>query len=83
MTQMVETVGTGKEQLASASCWMGAVQNAGERLGIVAGKTRAFATRLLDRADEAKHNNPIQFLAILAGIAIVAGFSIRLWRSNA
>ncbi len=35
MTQMIETVGTGKEQLASASCWMGALQIAGERLGTI------------------------------------------------
>jgi hypothetical protein len=74
------------EQWASASPTTEKLQRAGESIGIAAGKTvarsREFAALVRQRAQQITTENPLQFLAVLAGVAAVAGFATRLWRSS-
>jgi hypothetical protein len=74
------------EQWTSASPTTGKLQHAGESIGIAAGRTvaksREFAALLRQRAQQVTTENPLQFLAVLAGVAAVAGFATRLWRSS-
>ena len=64
----------------------GKLQRAGESLGIAVGntvaKSREFAARVRERAAQVKEEKPIQLLAVLAGVAAVAGFATRIWRSS-
>ena len=62
----------------------GRLQRAGASLGVAAGKTVAkvheAATLVAERAEKVKEEKPLQLLAVLGGLAAVAGFAIRLWR---
>jgi hypothetical protein len=64
----------------------GRLQRAGRSLGVAAGKiaakVHAAATRIAEQAEKVKEEKPLQLLAVLAGFAAVAGFTIRFWRVN-
>lgn len=74
------------EQGTKDSRTRGKLQRAGESVGIAAGKTvaksREFADLARQRAQQVTSENPLRFLAVLAGVALVAGFATRLWRSS-
>ena len=57
-------------------------ENAGERLGMAVEKTRRLATRINCRAHQIKEQQPLQFLAVLAGAAFAAGVATRVWRAR-
>jgi hypothetical protein len=82
MADIMERLRTDTQQLATPVRSIGWWQNAGERLGAACGKTQAFASRMLDGAGRIKRDKPIQFLTVLAGAALAAGFAVRLWRSS-
>jgi hypothetical protein len=71
-----------KDSLGSAR----KLQDVGESLGLAAGKTvarlRENAALARQHAQQVTSENPLQFLALLAGVAAVAGFATRLWRSS-
>jgi hypothetical protein len=83
MAHMTGTLRTGSEQLATALGTMEKLQNAGECLGVAADETQAFANHVLDRAAEIKREKPLPFLAVIAGLALVAGIATRVWRASA
>ncbi|GEM_PF-4041162 len=62
------------------------LRGVGETLGLAAGKTvarlRENAALARQRAQQVTSENPLRFLAVLAGVAAVAGFATRLWRSS-
>ena len=64
----------------------GKLQRAGESIGVAAGKTVAKSRELAElarqRSQQVTSENPLQFLALLVGVAAVAGFATRLWRSS-
>ena len=74
------------EQWTSASPTPEKLQRAGESIGIAAGKTvaksREFAALVRQRAQQVAMENPLQFLAVLGGVAAIAGFATRIWRSS-
>jgi hypothetical protein len=43
---------------------------------------RDLATRVRDRAEKVKNEQPLQVLAVVAGIAVAAGVVSRVWRSR-
>jgi hypothetical protein len=79
---MVERVT--REDAATALQRTGRLQRVGTSLGVAAGKTVAkvheAATVVAERAEKVKEEKPLQLLAVLAGLAAVAGFAIRLWK---
>jgi hypothetical protein len=85
MAHMIERLSDEEEQ-PSGPCRTGKLQRAGESLGMVTGKTvaksREFATRVRERAERVREEKPLQFLAVLASVAVVAGFATRLWRAS-
>jgi hypothetical protein len=86
MAHMIERLDTGEEQLTRPRQGLGKLQRAGESLGAAVGKTvakfREFATLARANAEIVKEQRPLQFLAIFAGVAAVAGFGTRVWRSR-
>ena len=74
------------EQSTYAFSKIGKLQRAGESFGIVAGKavakSREFAELVRERAERVKEEKPLRLLAVLAGVAAVAGFATRVWRSS-
>lgn len=74
------------EQSTSASPRTAKLQGAGESLGIAVGKmvakSREFTARVREGAEQVKEEKPLQLLAVLAGVAAVAGFATRIWRSR-
>jgi len=70
-----------KDSLSTAK-----LQGIGESIGLAAGKTvaksRELAALARQRTQQVISENPLQFLALLAGVAAVAGFATRLWRSS-
>jgi ElaB/YqjD/DUF883 family membrane-anchored ribosome-binding protein len=83
MAQMIATLRIGRERLAAALRAMGQLQNASKRLGVAAGQTQAFARHVFDRAGEVQREKPLHFLAMVAGLALVAGIATRVWRGRA
>jgi hypothetical protein len=75
-----------EEQVPGAQCHSGNLQRAGESLGRATGKTvaksRDFAKLVRERAERVKEEKPLQFLAVLTSVAVVAGLAIRLWRAS-
>ena len=49
----------------------------------MATKTKDLARRTQHIARQAKKEHPVQLLAIVAGVAFVAGIAMRIWRSRA
>jgi hypothetical protein len=45
-------------------------------------QARDLATRMRDRAEKVKNEQPLQVLAVAAGIAVAAGVVSRVWRSR-
>jgi hypothetical protein len=85
MAQMVERLNT-SEEFSTAPAANRKLQDAGESLGLVIGKSvasvRDFGQQMRDRAASFKQEKPLQLLGILAGIAMAAGFATRVWRSS-
>ena len=85
MIDLMETLNA-DEQGTCFSANTGKLQRAGESLGIAVGntvaKSREFAARVRERAEQVKEEKPLQILAVLAGVAVVAGFATRIWRSS-
>ena len=83
MAYMVERVTLEDPAIATLARTSG-LQRAGASLGVAAGKTVAkvheAATLVAERAEKVKEEKPLQLLAVLGGLAAVAGFAIRLWR---
>jgi hypothetical protein len=82
MALAMDTLQTGREQLATALRIIEQLRNTGERLGFATAKAQAFTHQLLDRAGEVKREKPLYFLAAIAGLALVAGMATRIWRAN-
>lgn len=85
MAYMVDS-SSADEQSTYAFSKTGKLQRAGEFLGIAAGKavarSREFAELVRQRAERVKEEKPLRLLAVLAGVAAVAGFATRIWRSS-
>ena len=45
-------------------------------------KTGEFSARIRNRAIQLKNEQPLEFLAIIAGVAVAAGAAARIWRSS-
>ena len=45
-------------------------------------QARDLATRVRNRAEKVKNEQPLQVLAVVAGIAVAAGVVSRVWRSR-
>jgi hypothetical protein len=45
-------------------------------------KTRELNTWARERAEKIKHEQPLEFLGVLAGVAFVGGVALRIWRSS-
>ena len=48
----------------------------------LATKTKDLARRTQHVARQAKQEHPVQLLAVVAGVAFVAGVALRIWRSR-
>ena len=85
MAYMTERL-SGGDHGTSASPTTEKLQRAGESIGIAGGKTvaksREFAALVRQRAQQVTMENPLRFLAVLAGVAAIAGFATRIWRSS-
>lgn len=85
MAHMVERVRL-EDQAIDALDRRGRLQRAGASLGVTAGKivakVREAAALVAERAEKVKEERPLQLLAVLAGFAAIAGFTIRLWRAS-
>ena len=72
-----------EKQAPGAFARTGRLQRAGASLGVAAGKTVAkvheAAELVAKRAEKVKEERPLRLLAVLAGLAAVAGFTTRLW----
>ena len=86
MSVMLERVSTGVEGLPSTTRVQGRMQCAGESVGLAIGNSVArihgFGQHLRVRAETVKQQRPLQVLAAFAGVAVVAGFAARVWRSR-
>lgn len=72
-----------EDQETAALARTGRLQRTGASLGVAAGKTVAkvheAAALVAERAEKVKEERPLRLLAVLAGLAAVAGFTARLW----
>lgn len=56
-------------------------QYGGEVSTDVRDRARQFAVQVRDRSERVKDEEPLRLLAALAGIAAVAGLTLRVWRA--
>lgn len=81
MAQTVEELESGERIVPSGEV-VELFQRAGECLGVAVESTRRFTRHLGYKAEGIKKEKPLQFLAVLAGVSVAAGFAMRLWRSS-
>ncbi len=82
MAQDMEEVPTDGVLRTPSSQIVGLFESAGQCLGAAVRDTRQFAARLRQRAETIKEEQPLQFIAVVAGVSVAAGFATRLWRSS-